>query len=52
MKIMYDTWSGTYRVQKPGKPLQLRKDPTPKMRRIMREQPYKEYRQFKVWEER
>lgn len=50
MKIKYDTWTGTYWVIRPGKPTELRKDTTPKMRKIMKKKP-KLDRQFLVWEE-
>ena len=52
MKIKYNTWTGTYWVYRPGKPVQLRKDVTPKMRRIMKQQEPRIERNFKVWEER
>lgn len=51
MKIKYNTWTGTYWVIRPGKPTQLRKDTTPKMRKIMENEPKVQGR-FKVWEEK
>ena len=50
MRIKYDTWSGTYSVYRPGKPTQLRKDTTPKMREIMKKKP-KLDKHYLVWEE-
>lgn len=51
MTIKYNTWTGTYWVYRPSKPVQLRKDTTPKMREVMKKEP-KIQGHFKVWEER
>ena len=50
MKIKYDTWSGTYTVYRNGRPVELRRSPTRKMKEIMRKKPKLE-RQYLVWEE-
>ena len=51
MRIKYDMWSGTYSVYRPGKPVQPRKDKTPKMKEIMKKEP-KIQGHFKIWEDK
>lgn len=50
MRIKYNTWTGTYCVYRPGKPVQLRKNTTPKMREVMEKEPRIEGC-FKIWED-
>ena len=51
MRIKFDTWSGTYSVFRPGKPVELRKDKTPKMREIIKNVEPKTEGHFIVWED-
>ena len=50
MRIKYNTWTGTYWVYRPGRPVLLTKHATPKMRELMKKSPKME-KQFKVWED-
>jgi hypothetical protein len=51
MWFKQNTWTGTYYVYRPGKLTQLRKDPTPKMRKIMNEVEPRIERNYKIWKE-
>lgn len=48
MKIKYNTWTGTYYVYRLNKPVQLRKDITPKMKLLMKNKAKSEGC-FKIW---
>ncbi len=52
MKIKYNTWTGTYWVYEPRRPVQLRQDVTPKMRKVMKENEPRLEKGFKIWEDK
>ena len=49
-KVKRNTWTGTYYVYRHGKPVQLRKDRTKAMKKLMESHTYTKVYEFEIWQ--